>query len=200
MTDLLEEEYRFCHELLIENISILERTEVYATGAIAASMVFSVAASNPVVAAASACVPALVGLVGLARFVGLDGVIGRLNNYFEKVGSALPEGGWTKFYRADKPVQLARSRWTIWIFLNAVSLIFAIYMLSYGPLTKVESRLLTDTNNARLDRIEAQQQLVVSLVAIQQEKAICPTGIELAVRGGPQQSSLYRCRQMLKVR
>ena len=194
MTDLLEEEYKFCHQLLIENISILEKTEVYATGAIAASMAFSVSASNPVVSTASAWIPALIGLVGLARFVGLDGVIGRLNDYLEVVGKDLPQKGWTKFYRDRKPVQLKRSRWAIWIFLNAVSLGFGSYMMLHGPLTKEEPSPANALSTVQLERIEAQQKLLTSLVAGQQEKGICPTGLELAVRGGSRNPPLYRCR------
>jgi hypothetical protein len=197
MTDLLEEEYKFCHQLLIENISILEKTEVYATGAIAASIVFSAAATNPVVAAASSFAPMLIAVVGFARFIGLDGVIGRLNNYSEIVASKLPEGGWTKFYRANKPVQLARSRWAIWVFLNLASIIFPAYVLAYGPLTKEAAKPADAVNSAQIKVIEAQQQLLISLVAAQQQKGICPTGLEVAVRGGPQSQPLYRCKGKL---
>lgn len=129
----IEEEYKFCHALLIENISILERTETYATGAIAACFVFSLASIHTMVAVGSAWVAVLIAIVGLVRWIGLDGVIGTLNDYLEVLGKELPHGGWTAFYRQHRSKYLKRSRWVIWILLISVSLIFAAFIAWNGP-------------------------------------------------------------------
>lgn len=130
---LVEEEYKFCHQLLVENISILEKTEVYATGAVAASMVFSLAASDPSVAVGSALVPVLISGLGLIRWRGLDSVIGTLNDYLAANG---PPNGWTAYYRQNRAPFLKRSRVLIWILLNIVSAAFAILIALHGPFGK----------------------------------------------------------------
>jgi hypothetical protein len=121
-------------------------------------------------------------------------VIGRLNNYLEIVGKDLPEGGWTKFYRANKPVQLSRSRWAIWVFLNAVAVIFAAYVWSHGPLVKEGAKPANVVSTAQIKAIEAQQRLLISLFAAQQEKVICPTGLQVASPGGPRSQRVYECK------
>jgi hypothetical protein len=46
---LLVEEYKSCRELILKNIDIMEKNEIYVTGACAAIFVFSLQASDHVV-------------------------------------------------------------------------------------------------------------------------------------------------------
>ena len=139
--DVLEQpdpkgEYEFCQKLLIENISILEKTEVYATGAIAAAFAFSVSAQEPFVAYISATIPIFVALIGYLRWRGLDSTIKTINDYLEILGAGLPNGGWTKYYRANRSLELRRSRKWIWSLLITLSAMFFGFMLMLGPFTK----------------------------------------------------------------
>lgn len=85
-------EYEFCQKLLIENISILEKTEVYATGAIAAAFAFSISAQQPFVAYISATIPVYIAIIGYQRWQGIDSTIKTINDYLEVLGTALPHG------------------------------------------------------------------------------------------------------------
>jgi hypothetical protein len=129
-------EYEFCQKLLIENISIIEKTEVYATGAIAGVIVFSASSSEPILANVSASIPFIIALIGFLRWIGLDSTISTINNYLVILGNNLPEGGWTGHYRKTRSRWLKRSRDVIWWILLLLSAIFFALTVFYGPFTK----------------------------------------------------------------
>jgi hypothetical protein len=54
---LLVEEYKSCRDLIKTNIEIIEKSEVYAVGAVGAIAVFSLSSSVPIVATVSAWIP-----------------------------------------------------------------------------------------------------------------------------------------------
>ena len=131
-------EYEFCQRLLIENISILEKTEVYATGAIAATFAFSASAQEPFVAKISATIPIYIAIIGYLRWRGLDSTIKTINDYLEVLGAHLPDGGWTKYYRANRGPELRRSRMIIWSLLITLTIMFFNFTMFLGPFTKPE--------------------------------------------------------------
>ena len=72
---LLIEEYKSCRDLILKNIDIMEKNEIYATGACAAIFVFSLQTSDHLVSKITARVPLLIAALGWLRFYGLDDVI-----------------------------------------------------------------------------------------------------------------------------
>src|SRR5271170_2257343 len=61
---LLVEEYKSCRELILKNIDIMEKNEVYATGACAAIFVFSLQTSDHLVSKITAWLPLLIAALG----------------------------------------------------------------------------------------------------------------------------------------
>jgi hypothetical protein len=122
----------------IENISIIEKTEIYATGSIAVAFAFSVSAQQPFVSYISATIPICVAIVGYLRWRGIDSTIKTINDYLEILGTDLPHGGWTKYYRAKRGPALRRSRNQIWLLLIMLSTLFFVLTIILGPFTKSE--------------------------------------------------------------
>jgi hypothetical protein len=94
--ELLIEEYKSCRELILKNIDIMERNEVYATGACAAIFVFSLQAGNYLVSIISVWLPPIIAFLGYLRFRGLDDVIDKINGYLIKVEAAHEPLNWTR--------------------------------------------------------------------------------------------------------
>jgi hypothetical protein len=136
-------DYEFCQKLLIENISIIERMEIYATGAIAATIVFSASTEGTSLAYVSSLVPILIALIGCLRWIGLSTTISTIGDYLAKYDETLANGGWTKYYRDNKKTWrktsiLKLSRHAIWVILLLVSVGFATITFCYGPLGNLE--------------------------------------------------------------
>lgn len=109
---LLIEEYKSCRDLLAKNIEIMEKSEIYAIGAVAASAVYCLSSKNPTVVVLSSWLPFSISFLGLIRFLGLNSIIGTLNDYFEFI-EARRENKivWTTYYRDNRKPVLAVSRW-----------------------------------------------------------------------------------------
>jgi hypothetical protein len=114
MDALQIEEYEFCRQLIIENISVIEKTEIYAVGAVAATIAFSASQSNPLLAFLSSLLPLIISIIGFTRFFGMDKTIGRINSYLITLEEKQPNIKWTEYYRHSKPRALKLSRWWIW--------------------------------------------------------------------------------------
>jgi hypothetical protein len=92
---LLIEEYKSCRELIAKNIDIMEKTEIYAVGASAAIMLFSLSATVRTVGIVSAWLPAVIAFLGFARFIGIDDVIDKINDYIQTLETGNPSINWT---------------------------------------------------------------------------------------------------------
>jgi len=136
---LVEEEYKLCRGLIVENIQIIEKTEVYAVGAAAATMAFCATQSGRLLVSLACWLPLIISLLGAVRFWGVDVTIGRINDYLERMEVAHPELGWTTFYRLSRPRALKSSRLIFWAILIGVSLIFAAVTVTHGPYAKASS-------------------------------------------------------------
>ncbi len=107
------EEYKSCRDLISKNIDIVEKTEVYAIGAAAASAAFCLThLKDTVVRDASAILPLAVSVVGLLRYVGVDRTISKINRYLRLVELRHKRHiGWSRYYkRVNKIKWLKGSR------------------------------------------------------------------------------------------
>lgn len=115
---LLIEEYKSCRDLIKTNIEIIEKSEVYAVGAVGAIVVFSISSSVEMVAKVSAWIPSIIAGLGLVRFYGVDSTIDKINSYLVTIETTYPEIQWTTFYRThNKRKVLKGTRYAIWIVL-----------------------------------------------------------------------------------
>src|SRR6266481_5258942 len=96
---LLVEEYKSCRDLIAKNIDIIEKTEVYAVGASAAIIVFSLSATIRTVGVVSAWLPLVIAVLGFVRFLGLDDTIDKINNHLINLEGKYDSINWTTFYR-----------------------------------------------------------------------------------------------------
>jgi hypothetical protein len=126
---LLIEEYKSCRELILKNIDIMEKNEVFVTGACAAIFVFSLQSSDHVVATITSWLPPVITALGWLRFYGLDNVIDKINGRLIEIESAHPPLHWTTYYRAhNKPKILKRTRHALWIVLGLSTYAGALYV------------------------------------------------------------------------
>lgn len=131
---LLIEEYKSCRELIKTNIEIIEKSEIYAVGAVGAIAVFSISSSIEVVAKVSAWIPLAIALLGLVRFIGVDSTIDKINNYLVQVETQHPKLQWTSFYRAsNKHKLLKKTRYAIWVVLIILGVILGAVTNCRGP-------------------------------------------------------------------
>jgi hypothetical protein len=131
---LLIEEYKSCRDLIARNIDIIERTEVYAVGAAAASATFSLAATDSLLSDATCWIPLAISLLGLIRYIGIDSTIHKINNYLEEVERKYPLLGWTRSYRKQNKWKILKAtRYVIWGVSVAASIGFAGYTLVVRP-------------------------------------------------------------------
>jgi len=134
-TDLSVEEYNHCRELLLENVRAMDRNEVYTLGAVGATVVFSLAATNAVVAAASAAIPLALSIVARLRYRSIGIMTRVLNSYVAQLEKANPSIGWTTFHRKRKAgVSLRENRVMLWQWLmwgSAAFLVFRLLSVSY---------------------------------------------------------------------
>ena len=103
--ELLIEEYKSCRDLILKNIDIMQKNEVYATGACAAIFVFSLQAQDHVVAVVAAWLPPVITLLGWLRSYGLDDVIDKINGHLIELEAAYPPLKWTTYF---EPIISAR--------------------------------------------------------------------------------------------
>jgi hypothetical protein len=133
---LLVEEYKSCRDLIAKNIDIMEKTEVYAVGASAAIIVFSLSATVRAVGVVSAWLPLVIAILGFVRFLGLDDTIDKINNHLIELERKYASINWTTFYREhNKKKVLKKTRYGIWFALMIVSLVFAFYMTFEAPVS-----------------------------------------------------------------
>lgn len=133
---LAVEEYKACRDLIVKNIEIMEKNEVYALGAAAALFVFSISASDRKVALASAFTPVLVSALGALRFYGLDKTIDLTNAYLIDLEGRHRSINWATFYKIEnrkRGKSLKKSRVWLWIAFNVVCILFAIAMWFLAP-------------------------------------------------------------------
>jgi len=130
---LIEEEYKFCHRLIVENIHIIEKTETYAVGAVAATMAFSATQSGRLIVILSSWLPLVISALGAIRFWGVDVTIGRINAYLKTIEADNSKLNWTTYYSMSKPRALKWSRRAFWVILIVVSFAFASVTLFNGP-------------------------------------------------------------------
>ena len=131
---LLIEEYKSCRELILKNIDIMEKTEVYATGACAAIFVFSLQSSDRIVSVVTAWLPIIITILGILRFYGLDDVIDKINGHLIELERAHPPLNWTTYYRANNSSKaLKKTRYGFWAALLAATLIGAVYITARCP-------------------------------------------------------------------
>jgi hypothetical protein len=132
---LVVEEYKSCRELIKLNIDIIEKSEIYAIGAVAATSVYCLTLTSELVQRAACCVPFFISIAGSFRFYGIDSTIEKINNYLEIVESKYLYIGWTKSYRAqNRKRTLKWSRYAIWIILVLYSILFGVYVFYNAPL------------------------------------------------------------------
>jgi hypothetical protein len=133
---LLVEEYKSCRDLIIKNIDIIEKTEVYAVGASAAIFVFSLSATARTVGVLSAWLPLVIAILGFMRFLGLDDTIDKINNHLVNLEKKHKSINWTTFYREhNKKKFLKKTRYSIWFLLMIVSTGFGVYMTLEAPIS-----------------------------------------------------------------
>lgn len=131
---LLVEEYKSCRELILKNIDIMEKTEVYATGACAAIFVFSLQSSDHIVSVITAWLPVFITMLGFLRFYGLDDVIDKINGHLVELETRNPPLNWTKYYRAHNTSKvLKKTRYSFWFALFVTTLAGAIYLTVRHP-------------------------------------------------------------------
>jgi hypothetical protein len=133
---LLVEEYKSCRDLIGKNIDIIEKTEVYALGAIACIFVFSLSSTERIVSVAAAWLPMVISFLGLVRFIGLDNTIDKINLYLISVEQKYGSINWTTFHKAANTKKvLKKTRYCFWITLPIVSFPFGLYMTCNAPLS-----------------------------------------------------------------
>lgn len=126
---LLIEEYKSCRELILKNIEIMEKNEIYAIGACAALFVFSLQTPDHLVSVVTGWLPLIIVILGWLRFFSLDYVIKRINGYLVEVERDNPPLRWTTYYRANnQPKVLKWARNLLWLALGATTLAGAIYL------------------------------------------------------------------------
>jgi hypothetical protein len=126
---LLIEEYKSCRELILKNIDIMERNELYAAGASATLFVYSLQSLDHLVSVITAWLPVIVAVLGFLRFFGLDDVIDKINGHLVEVETAHPPLNWTTYFRAHNPCRLLkRTRQLFWFILFAATLVGAVYL------------------------------------------------------------------------
>jgi hypothetical protein len=131
---LLIEEYKSCRELILKNIDIMEKNEVYATGACAAIFVFSLQSSDHIVSVVTAWLPVIITILGFLRFYGLDDVIDKINGHLVELETGHPPLNWTKYYRTNNSAKvLGKTRYGFWLALFATTLAGAIYLTVRCP-------------------------------------------------------------------
>jgi hypothetical protein len=130
---LLLEEYKSCRDLLKTNIDIMEKSEIFVVGAAAAAAAFCLSSKNETVVLLSSYLPLALSVLGLIRFLGLNSVIGTINNYIEGVEKNHKAINWTTYYRNKRGRMLFLSRWAFWILLVGGSLAFAYFVYRMGP-------------------------------------------------------------------
>jgi hypothetical protein len=131
---LLIEEYKSCRDLIGKNIDIIEKTEVYAAGAAGAVALFSLSATQWIVAATSSWLPFVISILGVLRFMGIDGTIDKINNYLVSVEKRYPKLNWTSSYREQNQYKvLKKSRYGFWVILALFGLALGILTTCNGP-------------------------------------------------------------------
>jgi hypothetical protein len=131
---LLVEEYKSCRDLIQTNIEIIEKSEVYAVGAVGAIAVFSLSSSVEMVAKVTSWIPLIIACLGIVRFYGVDSTIDKINNYLVTVEASHPEINWTTFYREHNKRKILKStRYAIWIILIGLGIGLGVLTLCKGP-------------------------------------------------------------------
>ena len=126
---LRPEEYKRCWDLFIENIKAVERNEIYAVGAIAAVMGFSLSSHEPLVSIGSSLVAILIAYLGRMRYVGFGIIAGALNAYIQETEQQARIIGWVTYQRqADVGGHLRRMRFLLWKVLLASTTAFALFV------------------------------------------------------------------------
>jgi hypothetical protein len=126
---LLVEEYKSCRELILKNIDIIEKTAIYAIGACAAIGVYSLQASDRVVADITILLAPIVAILGWLHFAAMDEIISKINGHLMETEEKHPALNWTHYYRANnRPKKLKNLRHAFWLTLLAASIIGAAYV------------------------------------------------------------------------
>jgi hypothetical protein len=147
---LLIEEYKSCRELILKNIDIMEKNEVYATRACAALFVFSLQSADHIVSVATAWLPVIITVLGFLRFYGLDDVIDKINGHLVELETKHPPQNWTKYYRANNSSKvLKRTRQDFWLALFATTLAGAIYLTVRCPPLIIQTETLPEQSLSR---------------------------------------------------
>jgi hypothetical protein len=126
--ELLVEEYKYCRALILKDIDIMEKNEIYVTGACAVIFVFSLQAPDHIVSVVAAWLPPFIACLGWLRFSGLDGSIDEINGYLAKLEASHPALNWTTYYLANDKRALRRTRQVLWAALTFFTLVGAAYL------------------------------------------------------------------------
>lgn len=133
--NLIIEEYKNCRELIKINIEIIEKNEIYATGAAAAVAVFCISSTNKTVVQFSCWLPLIIAMLGAIRFYGVDIAIRQLNNYIVEIEGRYRQLGWTTSYRKQNRYKILKfTRLLYWLVLCSCSGAFALYLFLSGPI------------------------------------------------------------------
>ncbi len=125
--DLVVEEYKACRALISQNITIMEQTETYAVGAVAASASFTIGMNAHLLAIFSAWIPLMITGFGHRRFRALQQTIRRIDRYIQdRVEKSWPVIGYTSYYRSENDHSLSASRDGLWTTMRRCSIAFGI--------------------------------------------------------------------------
>lgn len=134
-TPLEVEEYKACRDLISKNIDIIEKSEIYAVGAAAASAAFALSNPIPLVRETAAYLPAFIAIFGFVRYLGIDKTMHIIHDYIETIEVKYPKIGWVGFYRIKNTERwLKGSRYGIWslLFLLGILFIHVIYLQGFS--------------------------------------------------------------------
>jgi hypothetical protein len=126
--ELLVEEYKYCRALILKDIDIIEKNEVYVTGACAAIFVFSLQAPDHIVSVIAAWLTVGIACLGCLRFRGLNGSIDEINGYLAELEASRPPLHWTRYYLANDKKALRRTRQELWAALIIATFVGAVYL------------------------------------------------------------------------
>jgi hypothetical protein len=109
------EEYKFCKQLIMEDIKWMDQLEVWVVAAIAAVYLFIFTQAKSGLVIYLIFVPFLLAGAGMLRTTALDRTIGVLNDYIVILEKKYPDQiGFTGFYRRKRSLIMRISRRIVW--------------------------------------------------------------------------------------